>query len=320
MWRLRDPEEKDASLQLRNGDSRELKSAVDWYREHDRLAIGDPVAMGEDVYAAYLEDRLVGKDALIVCDTREMADALNMRLHEALLGDAAARAGIPGGDVAVTVFDDQRVAVGDVILTRDSDNTIDAVLPDGRPADQVRNGNRWTVVGIDTEHQVLHAMRGGNDMKGDGARATFTRDYAEKHITLGYATTVHSAQGVTADTCHALMGVKTSRTLAYVAMTRGRQPTTPTSTNDSKANSTTNTPPPPEQTTSTSSNAAHPARRPSVLHPDAHQRRPAHHHARPGRQNRDRAPTAARRIPASRTRPAGRPAARPLHPMATRTP
>jgi hypothetical protein len=77
-------------------------------------------------------------------------------------------------------------------------------------------------VGIDTDNNLLHAVRGGNNMTGDGAHATFTRHYAQQHITLGYATTVHSAQGVTADTCHSLMGVKATRTLAYVAMTRGR--------------------------------------------------------------------------------------------------
>jgi hypothetical protein len=42
------------------------------------------------------------------------------------------------------------------------------------------------------------------------------------HITLGYAATVHSAQGVTADTSHAVIGETASRAMAYVAMSRGR--------------------------------------------------------------------------------------------------
>ncbi|TXI56466.1 MobF family relaxase [Mycolicibacterium mageritense] len=222
VWRMRDPEEKDASLALRNGEADELKSAVDWYREHNRLAIGDPVAMAEDVYAAYLSDRQNGQDSIIIADTWEMTDSLNMRLHAALLGGEADRSHIPNGDISVKVSRDHRVSIGDIILTRNNDATIDCVLPDGRPADQVRNGNRWTVVGIDTERELLHAVRGGTDTEADRARATFTRDYAEEHITLGYATTVHSAQGVTADTCHSLIGSSATRTLAYVAMTRGR--------------------------------------------------------------------------------------------------
>ena len=56
----------------------------------------------------------------------------------------------------------------------------------------------------------------------DGARAVFHGDYIQQHVTLGYATTVHSAQGVTADSCYAILGEGASRAMAYVAMTRGR--------------------------------------------------------------------------------------------------
>jgi hypothetical protein len=51
----------------------------------------------------------------------------------------------------------------------------------------------------------------------------FTGDYLRDHLTYGYAVTVHSAQGVTADTTHAVLGENTTRVLAYVAMTRGRE-------------------------------------------------------------------------------------------------
>jgi ATP-dependent exoDNAse (exonuclease V) beta subunit len=43
---------------------------------------------------------------------------------------------------------------------------------------------------------------------------------------LGYATTVHSAQGVTADTTHAILGENTTRSMLYVAMTRARDANT----------------------------------------------------------------------------------------------
>ena len=55
--------------------------AVDWYRTHDRLHCGDPIAMAADALDAYQADIAAGKDALLVCDTTEMADALNQRLH-----------------------------------------------------------------------------------------------------------------------------------------------------------------------------------------------------------------------------------------------
>jgi len=60
----------------------------------------------------------------------------------------------------------------------------------------------------------------------DHARALFDADYVREHVRLGYAVTVHSAQGVTTDACHAVLGENTSRAVLYVAMTRGRHTNT----------------------------------------------------------------------------------------------
>ena len=56
----------------------------------------------------------------------------------------------------------------------------------------------------------------------------FEGDYLREHVTLGYAVTVHSAQGVTvggrdtAGVCHSIMGEGATRAMAYVAMTRAK--------------------------------------------------------------------------------------------------
>jgi ATP-dependent exoDNAse (exonuclease V) alpha subunit len=50
----------------------------------------------------------------------------------------------------------------------------------------------------------------------------FFNDYVREHITHGYAVTVHSAQGVTADTTHAVLSETATRALSYVAMTRSQ--------------------------------------------------------------------------------------------------
>ena len=81
----------------------------------------------------------------------------------------------------------------------------------------MRNGNRWRVAGIDPATNRIAAER-----LDDGARVVFDGDYLREHVTLGYAVTVHSAQGVTADTTHAVLGENTTRSMLYVAMTRGR--------------------------------------------------------------------------------------------------
>jgi len=85
----------------------------------------------------------------------------------------------------------------------------------------VRNGNRWCVTQINPDNNRLVARR-----LDDHTLAVFDGDYVGAHITYGYAVTVHSAQGVTADTTHAVLGEKTTRALAYVAMTRGRHTNT----------------------------------------------------------------------------------------------
>jgi hypothetical protein len=46
--------------------------------------------------------------------------------------------------------------------------------------------------------------------------------YVREHVELGYATTVHRAQGMTADAAHVLITPGMTRQALYVAMTRGR--------------------------------------------------------------------------------------------------
>jgi hypothetical protein len=82
----------------------------------------------------------------------------------------------------------------------------------------VRNGNRWRVYAIDPHNQRIAARR-----VTDGARTAFTGEYLRDYITYGYAVTVHSAQGATADTTHAVLSEGATRALFYVAMSRGRQ-------------------------------------------------------------------------------------------------
>jgi AAA domain len=105
VWRMRDPEERSASLALRDGGPAPRRRAIDWYRTHGRLHRGDPVTMAHDVVNAYAADINAGKDALLVCDTTEMCDALNRRIH-----DAKVHADAP----TVTATRGQRIAVGDL--------------------------------------------------------------------------------------------------------------------------------------------------------------------------------------------------------------
>ena len=144
-----------------------------------------------------------------MCDTKEMADALNQRIHDETI-DADAP--------TVTAARGQRIAVGDLIISRRNDPSIGVfdATDIHKPADPVRNGNRWHVYAVDTDNHRIAGRR-----LDDGARAAFSGDYLRQHITHGYAVTVHTAQGVTAEVTHAVLGENTTRALLYVAMTRG---------------------------------------------------------------------------------------------------
>ncbi|MDM4141917.1 MULTISPECIES: MobF family relaxase [Mycobacterium] len=214
VWRMRDPDERAASLALRDGGPAPLRRAIGWYRTHDRLHCGDAITMAADALAAYQADTAAGKDALLLCDSTEMADALNQRLHhDTVPSDAPALTGARG----------HALAVGDVILTRRNDASIPLRNTDDPAAEHsvVRNGQRWQVARINPDDGRLVARR-----LGDNTVGAFPKDYVREHITYGYALTVHSAQGVTADNTHAVLSENATRALAYVALTRGRDANT----------------------------------------------------------------------------------------------
>lgn len=210
VWRMREPDERAASLALRDGGPAPVRRAVDWYRQHDRLRCGDEVFMAADAVIAYQADIAAGRDALLVCDTRDMADALNCRIHnETIVADAP----------TVRAARGQQIAAGDVILTCRNDAAIPLrtnMFQTGEIG-PVRNGQRWQVQAVSPDNGRLIACR-----LADNTLAAFPVDYVRAHVTYGYAVTVHAAQGVTADTTHAVLGATASRALAYVAMTRGR--------------------------------------------------------------------------------------------------
>ena len=114
VWWMANPEERDTSLALRAAHGNRLRTAIKWYRDHGRLLSGDPIAMAADALNAYLTDRAAGKDALLICDTWEMADAPNRRLHDTLTTTGP----------TLTVARDQTVGIGDIIMSRSNDITI----------------------------------------------------------------------------------------------------------------------------------------------------------------------------------------------------
>lgn len=219
VWRMRDRTERTASLALRNGGGTALRKAVEWYRRNDRLRCGDQVTMAADALAAYRADVAAGKDALLTADSWELCDALNTQLHN----EHAAV-----GTKTVTGARDHQIGSGDIIVSRRNDTNVVVVyrdeqgrLSEERPAPQVRNGQRWQV------HSVHVDERGRQSLLvrrlDDDAVAVFHGAYLREHVHLGYAVTLQSAQGVTADTSYPIVSERTDRNTLYVGMTRGRE-------------------------------------------------------------------------------------------------
>jgi hypothetical protein len=80
----------------------------------------------------------------------------------------------------------------------------------------VKNGDRWTILNL-TKTGGLKVRHTRN-----GHTVTLPVHYVQTSVELGYASTVHTAQGVTADTMHGVVTGEESRQQLYTMLTRGR--------------------------------------------------------------------------------------------------
>ncbi len=198
--RFSDPAEAHASLALRAGDI----GALGYYLDHDRVHIVDPDTATHQLLDAWQHDRAQGLDAIMLAPTRDHVAQLNAAAQAARLAGQRA-----GRETALA--DGNHASRGDTVLTRRNDRT----LTSGEMA-WVRNGDRWTVTHVHHDGSIdVQHLRNHN-------RLTLPADYVRESVELGYATTIHAAQGVTADTCHGLLTGDETRQLAYTMLTRGR--------------------------------------------------------------------------------------------------
>jgi hypothetical protein len=200
LQRFTDPAEAVASLILRDGDP----SALGFYFDHGRVHVGDLVKITDDAFTAWVQDRAVGLDAIMLAPTRELVAELNRRARE------HRRASVPAGQ-EVRLGDGNRASVGDMIITRANDRRLRLSV-----TDWVKNGDRWTITRI--------YRSGGLTVRHTRSRLTarLPIDYVQTSTGLGYATTIHSAQGVSADTMYGLLSGQESRPQLYTMLTRGR--------------------------------------------------------------------------------------------------
>ncbi len=210
--RFHDPAEGAASLALRAGQ----RAAIGFYLDHDRIHVGDPTTGIDAAYRAWSADRQAGLDALMLAPTREVTAQLNARARTDRLaawsttGSASSAPTVAAGP-QVRLSDGSAASAGDTVVTRRNNRRLALSA-----TDWIKNGDRWTVREVlpDGALKVQHLST--------RRIITLPADYTRAHVALGYASTVHAAQGSTADTCHTVATGAENRQLLYVAMTRGR--------------------------------------------------------------------------------------------------
>jgi conjugative relaxase-like TrwC/TraI family protein len=219
--RFTDPAEAAATLAIRTGDP----AGLTFYTDHGRIHTpptapestrpdADGIANGaapagdalDSALTVWAADRAAGRDSLLLAGSNAVVTELNARAR-------ATRQALADGGAGpeVELRDGTAASVGDVVLARHNDRNLPIT---GR--DWVKNGDRFTVTGLTGD--------GGLRVRHEASRRCLTLPaaYVAEHVQLGYAATIHLAQGVTVDTTHTVLTGTESREQLYVALTRGR--------------------------------------------------------------------------------------------------
>ncbi|WP_129840370.1 MobF family relaxase [Streptomyces sp. RFCAC02] len=204
LHRFRTPGEAAATLLLRDGNPAD---AWRWHLTAGRIVGGDTDTMLNSVFTAWQSDTAAGRHPLMMAEDADSVRELNLRAQAHQLATGRIDLGR-----SIALRDETRAGVGDVIVTRRNERRLSVLH--GR--DFVKNGDQWHIESLDEDGNAVarHTDHGG--------RVVLPAGYLQQHAELGYASSVHRAQGVTVDTAHGLITARTSREAAYVMATRGR--------------------------------------------------------------------------------------------------
>ena len=144
------------------------------------MHVGDLSTITEQAFAAWQHDGCRGLDSIMLAPTRDLVAELNLRARSHRLADSSAETA-----AEVALADGNQASPGDLIITRSNDRQLRLTA-----TDWVKNGERWTVraVSSDGDLEVQHLR--------NRHRVRLPAAYVQGFVELGYATTVHAAQGV----------------------------------------------------------------------------------------------------------------------------
>jgi hypothetical protein len=200
LHRFTDPAEAAATLALREGDP----SGLEFYLDQGRVHVGDIATTTEDAFSAWVSDRAAGLDSIMLAPTRHLVTEFNRRARAHRLDHSAATAEVP-------LADGNWASVGEVIITRSNDARLRLT-----PTDWVKNGDRWMITRV-TKQGDLTVRHTRSQLL-----VRLPSEYVRESTSLGFATTIHAAQGISADTMHGLLTGHESRQQLHTMLTRGQ--------------------------------------------------------------------------------------------------
>lgn len=206
--------ERDASLRLRAGDESVLH---DYHRHGQLIDAGAREQAEQSATRAWLGDTLAGKQSVLLVDTNEQAAQLSGELHAELV-----RLGQVDEDGVPLGLQGTYAGVGDVIQARSNAWHLASYADNQRGP---INREHYRVLEAGDDGHLIVAPIYGRTEDGEqlGARMTLPADYVAEHVALGYASTVHAAQGLTVDTSHTVVTATTGAEALYVGLSRGKE-------------------------------------------------------------------------------------------------
>ena len=195
-----DTAQAQAGLSIRHGDA----SGLDLYFQRGWVHEDSRAEMVAQAARDFLTDDGAGLSSILIASTREDVNTANQ-----IIQDARAQEGrIDPDGPHVELGTGHRAFIGETILTRKN-----ATFNGQR----VLNGSRLTLSVIHEDGSITARF----DER--GVSVHLPADYVRAHVQLGYAATVHRAQGVTVDVTRAIIGAEADRRGLYVALTRGKR-------------------------------------------------------------------------------------------------
>jgi len=206
------PAEAAASLAIRAGDP----AGIGFYIDHHRVHVGADATAADMTYQAWVADRAAGRDSILLAPTNALVAELNER---ARLDRLAATTDTTASAATVTLADGLTASAGDWIATRKNARW----LVSNSDGSWVKNGHRWVIRTVHDDGSLTVVP-----LRGRATPVRLPARYVSAYTTLGYASTINAAQGMTAGgrdiegTCHTVISDRLTRQQLYVAGTRGR--------------------------------------------------------------------------------------------------